>query len=83
MAVSELDGELEQAIETTAAEDFCRDCGVVAQLHDRRVVRLRDLPSGRPAGDAHLGEADLALPGADLCSTHVDRDLGGDLATER
>ncbi len=46
LAVSERDGELEQAIETTAAEDFCCGCGVVAQLHDRRVVRLRDLLSG-------------------------------------
>lgn len=46
LAVSELDGELEQAIETSASEDFCRSCGVLAQLHDRRVVRLRDLPSG-------------------------------------
>jgi hypothetical protein len=27
LAVSEWDGELEQAIETTAAEEFCGGCG--------------------------------------------------------
>jgi hypothetical protein len=27
LAVSANDGELEQAIETTAVEDFCRGCG--------------------------------------------------------
>jgi transposase len=49
LAVSELDGELEQAVETTAAEEFCRCCGVQAEPHGRRPVRVRDLPSaGRP-----------------------------------
>lgn len=34
LAVSAHDGEVEQAIETAKTEDFCRGCGVVAQLHD-------------------------------------------------
>jgi transposase len=49
LAVSEVDGELEQAVETTAVEEFCRGCGVAAVPHGRRPVRVRDLPSaGRP-----------------------------------
>ena len=49
LAVSELDGELEQAVETTAVEEFCRSCGVQAVPHGRRPVRVRDLPvAGRP-----------------------------------
>ena len=46
LAVSEWDGELEQAIETTAAEEFCGGCGVRARPHGRRPVRVRDLPAG-------------------------------------
>ncbi len=49
MAVSELDGELEQAVETSARQAWCRACGVQARPHGRRVVRVRDLPAeGRP-----------------------------------
>jgi len=49
LAVSSNEGEFEQAIETTATEDFCRGCGVVARLHDRRPTWVRDLPAaGRP-----------------------------------
>jgi transposase len=49
MAVSQRDGELEQAVETIATEAFCAGCGVQAQLHDRRPTWVRDLPSaGRP-----------------------------------
>ena len=36
LAVSQQEGELEQAVETTASEAFCRGCGVQARLHDRR-----------------------------------------------
>jgi hypothetical protein len=36
LAVSTNEGEFEQAIETTTTEDFCRGCGVLARLHDRR-----------------------------------------------
>jgi transposase len=49
LAVSEVDGELEQAVETMATEEFCRSCGVAAVAHGRRPVRVRDLPvAGRP-----------------------------------
>ena len=44
LAVSEYDGELEQAIETTADLVGCPGCGAVAAAHDRRPVRVRDLP---------------------------------------
>ena len=48
LAVSQVEGELEQAVETTAAQDWCAGCGVSASAHGRRVVRVRDLPvSGR------------------------------------
>ena len=46
LAVSELNGELEQAVETTTRVEFCRSCGVQARLHDRRPTYVRDLPSG-------------------------------------
>lgn len=46
LAVSEREGELEQAIETTADLVGCPECGAVAQLHDRRPVWVRDLPAG-------------------------------------
>src|ERR687889_784810 len=46
LAVSEVDGELEQAIETTADLVGCPECGAVAQLHDRRPCWVRDLPTG-------------------------------------
>jgi hypothetical protein len=31
--VSNHDGEVEQAVETTARQDFCRSCSVVARPH--------------------------------------------------
>ena len=46
LAVSEVDGELEQAVETTADVVGCPDCGAVAELHDRRPTWVRDLPTG-------------------------------------
>jgi len=46
LAVSEHDGELEQAVESTEAVTGCRVCGIVAVLHDRRPTWVRDLPSG-------------------------------------
>jgi hypothetical protein len=45
LAVSELGGEVEQAIETTEPVVGCPRCGVLARLHDRRPVRVRDLPA--------------------------------------
>jgi transposase len=48
LALSEHDGELEYAVETTEAVSGCPVCGAVARLHDRRRVDVRDLPaSGR------------------------------------
>ena len=41
LAVSQQNGELEQAIESTASQDFCRGCGVQARLHDRRPNYVR------------------------------------------
>ena len=46
LAVSQHEGELEQAVETTATEAFCHCCGVQARLHDRRPTWVRDLPAG-------------------------------------
>ena len=46
LAVSDYDGEVEQAIETTADLVGCPDCGAVAQLHGRRPCWVRDLPAG-------------------------------------
>ncbi len=49
LVVSEQNGELEQAVETTAERDWCDGCGVAAVAHGRRLVQVRDLPSaGRP-----------------------------------
>lgn len=49
LAVSERDGELEYAVETTVEVGGCPGCGVVARLHDRRPGYVRDLPAaGRP-----------------------------------
>jgi transposase len=49
LAVSERDGELEYAVETTARTGWCPVCGAQARLHDRRPTWVRDLPAaGRP-----------------------------------
>ncbi len=40
-----LDGEVEQEIETTETVVGCPGCGVLARLHDRRPVQVRDLPA--------------------------------------
>lgn len=37
--------EYEQAVETAVGEDFCWGCGVVARLHGRCPVWVRDLPT--------------------------------------
>jgi len=46
LAVSERDGELEQAVESTTVAARCASCGVVARPHARRPVWVRDLPTG-------------------------------------
>jgi transposase len=49
LGVSSAYGELEQVIEMTASQAWCRGCGVAAKPHGRRPTRVRDLPSaGRP-----------------------------------
>jgi transposase len=43
------DGEWQLEIQTTATVVGCRGCGMRAELHGRRMVRVRDLPiGGRP-----------------------------------
>ncbi len=47
--VSDVDGELHLAVETTVSVTACAGCGVRATGHGRRRVKVRDLPvSGRP-----------------------------------
>jgi len=49
LAVSVRDGEVEQAVETTATAVVCPGCEAPASPHGRRRVDVRDLPSaGRP-----------------------------------
>jgi hypothetical protein len=49
LAVSEVDGELEQAIETTADLVGCPECGAVAELHGAGPARLLDVVADRSA----------------------------------
>ena len=51
VAVSEVDGELKQAVETTAATAWCAGCGVAAKAHGRLVFRSGKCP--RRAGIMH------------------------------
>jgi len=46
LGVGDVGGELEQTVETFTDEVGCTGCGSVARLHDRRLVRVRDLPAG-------------------------------------
>jgi transposase len=46
LAVSEGDGEVEYAVETTAAVGWCPTCEAQARLHNRRPTWVRDLPAG-------------------------------------
>jgi transposase len=39
-------GEWQLAVQTTAAMVGCAGCGVRAEAHGRRTVRVRDLPAG-------------------------------------
>jgi transposase len=43
LRVAEVDGELEVTVETVEERTGCRGCGVVAALHDRREVVVRDV----------------------------------------
>jgi transposase len=49
LAVQVAGGEWQLEVQTTATMVGCRGCGVRAELHGRRTVRVRDLPiGGRP-----------------------------------
>jgi hypothetical protein len=79
LAVSEHDGECEQAVETTADLVGCPECGAVAELHDRRPTWVRDLPTGgRPV--TLVGQAGVALPAFGMCEADLDRDLASNRA---
>ena len=80
LAVSEHDGELEQAIETTADLVGCPECGAVAQLHDRRPCWIRDLPTaGRPVTLVWIKRVWRCVH--QLCPKQdLDRDLAADHA---
>jgi transposase len=44
-----MDGEWQLVVQTTATMVGCAGCGMPAELHGRRTVRVRDLPiGGRP-----------------------------------
>jgi hypothetical protein len=60
LAVSDHDGECEQAVETTVDLVGCPECGAVAQLHDRRPCWVLDLPAGWAPGDAGVDQAGVA-----------------------
>ena len=50
LAAEVADGEWQLTVQTTATVVGCRGCGMRAELHGRRTVRVRDLPiGGRPA----------------------------------
>jgi hypothetical protein len=79
LAVSDYEGEVEQAIETTADLVGCPECGAVAQLHDRRPCWVRDLPAGgRPVTLVWVKR--LAVSARAVPAPDVDRDLAGDRA---
>jgi transposase len=49
LAVQVVSGEWQLEVQTTATEVGCVGCGMRAELHGRRTVRVRDLPiGGRP-----------------------------------
>jgi transposase len=49
VAMQVTDGEWQLSVETMATLVGCQGCGVRAELHGRRTVRVRDLPiGGRP-----------------------------------
>ena len=73
LAVSEQAGELEQAVETIAGQDWCSACGVAAVAHGRRLVQVRDLPSaGRPVTLLWVKRL-WAVPRAGVFAADVDR----------
>jgi len=63
LAVSEGDGELEQAVESTTSATRYPLCGVAARVHARRPVWCGTCAGGRPVTPC-VGEAGAALTGA-------------------
>ena len=50
LATEVVGGEWQVTVQTTATVIGCQGCGMRAELHGRRTVRVRDLPiGGRPA----------------------------------
>ena len=76
---SHVDGELEQTVETMASVVGCTGCGTAAMLHDRRAVRVRDLP--RPAGGAGVAQTGVALRRVGACELDVVRAVRADLGS--
>ena len=76
LAVSEAFGELEQAVETIATSAWCQGCGVAAQPHGRRPVRVRDLPVLWAAGDVAVAQAAVAVRRDGLLGPDVERAVG-------
>ena len=70
LSVSERDGELEYAVETTAAADWCPVCGAQARLHDRRPTRVSDCRPVTLVGQTRLALYASRVRSADLQRTH-------------
>jgi hypothetical protein len=70
-------GEWQLEVQTTATLVGCIGCGMRAELHGRRTVRVRDCHQW-PVGRVGLAQADLALSGAGLQGPDLDRADGRD-----
>jgi len=72
LAVSECDGELEQAVETVATAARYVSCGAASSPHAHRPMWVRDLPAGGP-GDVGVSQSGVALPRGGLPGADGDR----------
>jgi hypothetical protein len=66
-------GPLRVHVETASERPGCTGCGVFAQVKDRPVVELVDLPGLRSFDPTGLAQASLGLPGGLLSQRVVDR----------
>ena len=73
LAVSEVEGELEQAVETTATEEFCRSCGRAGGGAWPAAGAGAGPADGGPAGDPDLGQEGLAVRRAAMPKADLDR----------